>query len=123
MKKTNYEARHYTNPVTSVLLFHPPLRYKYSQQLVLKHCKYTEVMIFCSLLLDLPKASSVTLKMEAARSSDSREQLKIQHGAVTPKLTMGTTSSMETENISSTYLLPFCLGNKGQRRFKKAVTF
>jgi hypothetical protein len=116
MKKINYEAHQYAHLLIPVLLFHPVLRYKYSEQPVLKHCKYTEI-VFCFLLLDVPKANTVTLKMEAARSSEHREQLKIQYGAVTPKLIM-CTSTVETENIPTTSLLPFSLENKVRRRFK-----
>jgi hypothetical protein len=70
------------------------------------------MMVFCSLSLDVLKANTVTLKMEAARSSEHREQLKIQHGAVTPKLIMWTTSAVETKNVPTNSLLPFSLGNK-----------
>ena len=80
-------------------------------------------MVFCSLLLDVSAANTVTLKMEAERSSEHREQLKIQHGAVTPKLIMWTTSAVETENIYTTSLFPFSLGNRVLRRLKKPVTF
>jgi hypothetical protein len=114
MKKINYEAHCYTNVAISVLLFHPLLRYKYSQQLVFKHRKYTEGMVFCSLLLNVPTAN--TLKMEAACSSEHREQLKIQHGAEAPTLKMWTPSAVETENIPTTSLLPFSLGHKVLRR-------
>jgi hypothetical protein len=107
MKKIHYGARRYTKVVISVLLFHPHLRYKYSPKLVLKHSKYTKGMVFCSLLLDVPTANTVALKVEAARSSEHREQLKIQHGAVTPKLIMWTTSAVEPKNVPTTSLLPF----------------
>jgi hypothetical protein len=107
MKKIHYGAHRYTKVVISVLLFHPILRYKYPQQLVLKHRKYTESMVFCSLLLDVPTANTMTLKLEAARSSEHQEQLKIQHGAVTPKLIMWTTCAVERENIPTATLLPF----------------
>jgi hypothetical protein len=107
MKNIHYGAHCYTIVVISVFLFHPLLRYKYSQQLVLKHHKYTESMVFCSLLLDVPTAKTVTLKVGAARSSEHREQLKIQHGAVTPKLIMWMTYAVEPENIPTPSLLPF----------------
>jgi hypothetical protein len=69
-------------------------------------------MAVCSVLLDVPTANTVTLKMEAARSSEHREQLKIQHGAETPKLIMWTTSAFETENMRTTCMLQLVWGTK-----------